>query len=98
MASTSFNIHDFCNAPSLEQLKAHNPRKEDWKANAKHFEVPITTQMTKKVLKNVVSEYLVNSNVLEEKAIEQLSPMSASRVAKALGSLSDSDSNSNSQL
>ena len=50
MASTSLNIHDFCKAPSLEQLKAHNLRK-DWKAIAKHFEVPITTQMTKEVLR-----------------------------------------------
>ena len=62
MASTSFNIHDFCYAPSLEQLKAHNLRKEDWKAIAKPFEVPITTQMTKEVLKNVIIEYLVDSN------------------------------------
>ena len=94
MASTSFNIHDFCNAPSLEQLKAHNLKKEDWK----YFEVSITTQMTKEVYKNVVIEYLVNSNALEEEEIEQLTPMSASRVAKARSSLSDSDSNSNSQL
>ena len=60
MASTSFNIHDFCNVPSLEQLKDHNLRKEDWKAIAKHFEVPITTQVSKEVLKYVVIEYLVN--------------------------------------
>ena len=47
----------------------------------------------------MVIKYLVSSNnVLEEEAIEQLTPMSASRVAKASVSLSDSDSNSNSQL
>ena len=61
MVSTSFNIRDFCNAPSVDQLKAHNLRKEDWKAIAKHSEVSITTQMTKEVLKNVVLKYLVNS-------------------------------------
>ena len=92
------NIHDFCNAPSLEQLKARDLRKEDWKSIAKHLEVPITTQITKNVLKNVVIEYLVNNNALEEEAIEHLTPMSTSRVAKALSSLSDSDSSSNSQL
>ena len=70
MASSTFNIHDFCNAPSLEQLKTHNPKKDDWKAIAKHFNVPITTQMTKEILKNVVIESLVNNNILEEEAIE----------------------------
>ena len=47
---------------------------------AKYFEVAITTQMTKEVLKNLIIECLENSNALEEEAIEQLTPMSASRV------------------
>ena len=74
MASAQFNIHDFCDSPSLKKLRYQNPPKDEWKAIAKHFEVPITTHMTKEMIKNVVIEHLVNNNVLEAQAIEYLTP------------------------
>ncbi|ORD93237.1 hypothetical protein ECANGB1_552 [Enterospora canceri] len=77
-----FNVNDFCASPSLDQLKTQNIKKDDWKTIARHFKVPITSQMTKEILKNVVIEYLVDNNILEQEAIEELTPMSASRITK----------------
>ncbi|ORD93070.1 hypothetical protein ECANGB1_1400 [Enterospora canceri] len=93
-----FNVNDFCASPSLDQLKTQNIKKDDWKAIARHFEVPITSQMTKEILKNVVIEYLVGNNILEQEAIEELTPMSASRITKAPISPIEYDRSIDSQL
>ena len=74
MASAQSDIQEFCDFPSLGKLKYLNPKKDEWKAIAKHFGVPITTQMTKEMIKNVVIEHLVNNNLLEVQAIEDLTP------------------------
>ncbi|MPD03036.1 hypothetical protein E2C01_098651 [Portunus trituberculatus] len=77
MASAQFNVEDFCADPSLEQLKDVNIKKDQWKTIAKHFDVPITSQMTKEIIKNVVVEHLVQEGQLLGNAIKELTPMSA---------------------
>ena len=78
MASAQFNVEDFCADPSMEKLKGVTITKNQWKSIAEHFDVPITSQMTKEVVKNVVIEHLVQQGLLLGNAIEELTPMSAS--------------------
>ena len=78
MAAAQFDLEYFLADPSIEQLKGANIKKDQWKAIAEHFDVPITTQMTKEVLKNVVIEHLVEQGQLLGHAIEELTPMSTS--------------------
>ena len=78
MASNTFDVEAFCASPSFEKLENQNPKKDDWKAIAFHFDIPITYQMTKEVIKNTVIEQLVNQGLLEEAAAEELTPMSIS--------------------
>lgn len=74
----TFNVKDFCDEPSLTKLIDKNPTKLEWQFIAMHFNIQIPNPGSKEQIKNVVVESLVNSDVLPEEAIDELTPMSKS--------------------
>ncbi|XP_063592504.1 uncharacterized protein LOC134769695 [Penaeus indicus] len=64
-----FNINDFISEPSLDLLVNTTLKKDDWKALAGHYEIEIRACMTKAVIKSIVIESLVNSDILPMSAL-----------------------------
>jgi len=64
-----FNINDFISEPSLDLLVNTTLKKDDWKALAGHYTIEIRACMTKAVIKSIVIESLVNSDILPMSAL-----------------------------
>ncbi|XP_037776712.1 uncharacterized protein LOC119573573 [Penaeus monodon] len=64
-----FNINDFISEPSLDLLVNTTLKKDDWKALAGHYKIEIRACMTKAVIKSIVIESLVNSDILPMSAL-----------------------------
>lgn len=82
----------------MDKLKDIKLKKDQWKAIAGHFQVPISHHMIKEVVKNVVIEHLVDQGLLKEITIEELTPMSAFRRTQIQRHQEEQDRNGPSQL
>lgn len=71
-----FDPVDFCENPSVPKLLNKSIKKDQWKFIATYFKIEFTSEMTKEVIKNSVLETLVNKELLDYSAVEQLTPMS----------------------
>ena len=70
-----FDVKDFCDEPSFEKLLNKRIKKDQWKYIATYFSIDFTSDMTKELLKNTVIENLVNVDILEKSALEELTPI-----------------------
>lgn len=76
MAQVHFDLCQFTDNPTFEKLV--NLKKDDWKDVAIHYNITLTNQTTKEVLKIVVLEELVTMEILPEAALEALTPIGLS--------------------
>ncbi|XP_063585832.1 uncharacterized protein LOC134763205 [Penaeus indicus] len=70
---STFNAKEFCENPTLEQL-AESIKKDDWRFIAQYFSVPHSGSATKKVIKELVIENLIQRELLPPEAIDYLNP------------------------
>lgn len=79
MDVNDLDLTEVCADLSFDKLYVQN-LKDDWKAIAEHYGVPISYQITREVIKNIAIEHQVTINILGESATEELNPMTASKV------------------
>lgn len=70
---STFNAKDFCENPTLEQL-TEPIKKDDWRFIAQYFSVPHSGSATKKVIKELVIENLIQRELLPSEATDYLNP------------------------
>ncbi|XP_047479369.1 uncharacterized protein LOC125032316 [Penaeus chinensis] len=70
---STFNAKEFCENPTLEQL-AEPIKKDDWRFIAQYFSVPHSGSATKKVIKELVLENLIQRELLPSEATDSLNP------------------------
>ncbi|XP_047478502.1 uncharacterized protein LOC125031660 [Penaeus chinensis] len=70
---STFNAKEFCENPTLEQL-AEPIKKDDWRFIAQYFSVPHSGSATKKVIKELVLENLIQREFLPSEATDSLTP------------------------